>query len=266
MSSLLGLARISRHGFIVGRQEFAGFWKWYSWLAGWLPRIIAQAAFFALLGRLLDDPERLRFLVIGNAMLAGCVTTFIAIPASSWDRFDGTYPLLVASPSGLFPAIVGRTAVWPLNGVVTSFVALLAVSAIFGISLPWPNAILLLPVIALTVASVFAFAMFLGAFIARLPRARNIVYNMAAIVLMAFCGVSVPVSFWPAWVEVASNLLPLTHGLQAIRLILDQGSLPMVLEKLGLEVVVGVTWLLASLVLIDRLADAGRKNGSIDFV
>jgi ABC-2 type transport system permease protein len=83
---------------------------------------------------------------------------------------------------------------------------------------------------------------------------------------MAFCGVSVPVTFWPAWVEVMAHMLPLTHGLEAMRLLLDQAGAVEILKWACLEVLVGAAWLAASLLLIDRMADAGRQDGSIEFV
>jgi ABC-2 type transport system permease protein len=246
-------------------MQFTGFWSWNSWLGGWLLRIVAQAAFFAMLGELLESPERLRYLVIGNGVVVGALAVNWTIPASTWDRGDGTYPLLVIAPSSLLPAIIGRTSIWLANGVATSVMSLVVLAVVFRIELAWPGVLAVVPLVALTCGSVFCFALFLGSLITRAPQARNVVHNSALTALMAFCGVSVPVAFWPAWVEMIANVLPLTHGLAAIRIALDGGAALTALAEAGKEIAVAAGWLAVSLLTTDRMADGGRADGSIEF-
>ena len=97
---------------------------------------IAQVAFFAMLGNLLDSQERIEFLLVGTAVIAGCAKANVVIAVSTWDRGDGTYPLLVISPSSLLPAIIGRTTIWMLDGAFTTLVTLLIAGLIFDVPLP----------------------------------------------------------------------------------------------------------------------------------
>lgn len=233
---------------------------------GWLVRIVAQAAFFALVGRLLDNPDYVRYLVIGNGVVVGALAVNWTVPSSTWDRGDGTYPLLVAAPSSLFPAVMGRTAIWLCNGVATSFASLVVLVAVFRIAVDATAILLILPLLVLTCVGVYCFALLLGSLVTRAPRTRNIVHNSALTMLMAFAGVSVPVSFWPAPIEVWANLLPLTHGLAAIRLAFDGGALLDIAREAGWEAAVAAGWLALSLLTIDRMAEAGRADGSIEFV
>lgn len=256
--------RVAFYGLLVGKQDFN--WNRYTWFTGWLIRILSQVAFFALVGKLLDSPTSLRFLVIGNAVATGCVTINIAIAATTWDRGEGTYPLLVVAPSGLLPALIGRTSIWALNGIATSSIALLLSSLIFDLSLPWPQALLVVPLVALTALSVYATALLMGSLVARAPRARNLFNFAATTVVLTFCGVSVPVSFWPQSVQVVANVLPMTHGLEAIRLLLDEASWQSIAEAASLELLVGLCWLGATVLLVERLVDGGRRDGSIDFL
>jgi hypothetical protein len=41
---------------------------------------------------------------------------------------------------------------------------------------------------------------------------------------MAVAGANVPVDFWPGPVQAVANLLPVTHGLLAVRQLLDGGG------------------------------------------
>lgn len=57
----------------------------------------------------------------------------------------------------------------------------------------------------------------------------------------------------------------MTHGLDAVRGLLDNAPATTVLGDMGLEVLVGAGWLALALLSFQRLADAGRRDGSIVF-
>ena len=85
-------------------------------------------------------------------------------------------------------------------------------------------------------------------------------------VLRAFCGVSVPITFWPGYVQFVVKLLPLTHGLHAIRLVVDQAPVAAILQAAALEAAVGLGWIALAVLAMDRMTNAGRADGSIEFV
>ena len=255
-----------RFALIVGLQEFTYMWNWKTWFGGWMVQIIAQAAFFSLFARLFDSPQHEHFLLIGNAVAVGAHTASWAIFASTWDRRAGTYPLLVIAPASLIPVIVGRSAVWMAAGVATSVITFVVLGAIFDFSLPWPNALLLVPLSILTCASTFAFSLFVGSMAIRQPQLGTTMSGILTIFSRAFCGVSVPVAFWPGYVQFIVKLLPITHGLQAIRLALDEASLAAIVQAAALEVAVTLGWIIVAVLVIDRMANAGRRDGSIEFV
>ena len=255
-----------RFALIVGLQEFTYMWNWKTWFGGWMVQIIAQAAFFSLFARLFDSPQHEHFLLIGNAVAVGAHTASWAIFASTWDRRAGTYPLLVIAPASLIPVIVGRSAVWMAAGVATSVITFAVLGAIFDFSLPWPNALLLVPLSILTCASTFAFSLFVGSMAIRQPQLGTTMSGILTIFSRAFCGVSVPVAFWPGYVQFIVKLLPITHGLQAIRLALDEASLAAIVQAAALEVAVTLGWIILAVLVIDRMANAGRRDGSIEFV
>ena len=254
-----------RFGVIVGASDFTHYWNWRTWFGGWILQLVAQAAFFSLFARLFDSPGHERFLLIGNAVAVGAQTVTWAILFSTSDRWTGTYPLLVAAPASLIPAVIGRSAIWMASGVGTSLVTFAVLGAVFDLGLPWPNTLLVVPISILTCVSTFTFSLFLGAVVTRLYQLGILLLGVVTIVLRAFCGVSVPIDFWPGYVEFTVRLLPITHGLQAIRLALDEASIGAVLQATSLEVAVTLGWLALAVLVMDRMADAGRKDGSIEF-
>ncbi len=251
---------------MVGIGEFTGMWNWKTWLGGWLVQMLAQAAFFSLVARLFDSPEHERFLLIGNALGVGVHTACWGIVSTTWDRWTGAYPLLVVSPSSMVPAVIGRTSVWLASAVVTSLMTFVILGVIFDLGLPWPEALVLIPLVVLTCASTFSFSVFIGALITRQSQLRNLFMGIVNVVLRAFCGIAVPIAFWPDYVQFVVRLMPITHGLEAIRLVLDKGPLTDILRLAGLEAAVGLGWIIAVVLVMDRMADSGRANGSIEFI
>lgn len=249
----------------VGWQDLRSFWTWQTWLTTWLVRTVSSAMLWVLLGRLLGEVQTAEFLLIGNAVLTGPSSVCWAIAAATWDRSDGTYPLLVVSPSSLVPAIAGRSFIWVLNGILTSWVIFAILGVGFDLSFPAKALYglpLLVPVICL---ATFGYALFAGAFVARAPRIRIMINFGSTNVLMALTGVSVPVAFWPPSVRVLAELLPVTNGLRAVRLCFEDGAWLDIVELAGRELMTGCVWLALSVLTMDKLANAGRRDGSIDF-
>lgn len=234
------------------------------WLLTWVLRVSTSAATLVLLGRLVGSEERVHFLLIGQAVIVGPQATGWVAAASTWDRFAGTYPLLVIAPSSLAPAMMGRTSIWFLNGIATSLSVFVILVPLFGLTVPMPRVLLIPFLIALVCASFYCLVLFLGSLVIRAPRLRNVVHNVASTLTMAICGVAVPVTFWPDWVGTVASFLPVTHGLHSIRLLLSGAPAIDIVGGMVLELFVGLFWLGVALLTMDRMANAGRRDGSIE--
>jgi ABC-2 type transport system permease protein len=257
--------RIFGQGLRLGMADFARTWTWKSWLWGWMVRILTNAAMWVLLGKLLNSPEKLEYLLIGNGVMAGPQATAWAIGALQADRMDGTYPLQVVAPTSLLPALVGRTSIWMFNGLATVIMTFAVLALAFGLTLPLDVALPLLPALMLICLTSYGFMLFLGAVATRAPMVRNAVMGASLALIMALCGVAVPVSFWPEPVQAIAMVLPVTHGLEAVRLLFAHGPAQAVALELALEALVGAGWLTLALLSVDRMAAAGRRDGSIEF-
>ena len=252
--------RVLAYAFEVGWAEL----RRDIWLPTWIVRIVFTALFFSLVGQLLNSPDQLRYLVVGNAVAAGALATAIAVAVSTWDRYDGTYPLLVIAPTPLILPTLGRTACRLVSGIGASLIALVMLGPLFQVPAPWPAVLLVVPLVVVVCTSCFGFMLQLGAVANLAPNARNLLHNVATMSLMAFCGVNVPVSFWPDWLQASVQILPLTHGLAAIRALLGGESAEIVTQQAGFELLVGFGWFALAMLTMDRMADAGRASGSIE--
>jgi len=141
--------------------------------------------------------------------------------------------LLVASPSSPVLAIMGGTSWFIANGLITSVGSLLIVAPMFGVAIPWARLPELLALMILVTVSMYMAGTFIG--------------------------------FYPDAIRRISDFLPLTHGLGAIREVFGDGRAGYILGHAALEAAVGAGWLVLALTTFTRMADAGRRNGSIVF-
>ena len=257
---------IYRQGLLVGIADLRQFWTLRSWFFAWLVRVLTNAFAWVLLGRVAGSEDKVHYLLVGHAVAAGASAALWASNATTWSRWDGTHPLLVIAPGSLLAAVIGRTSVWLLNGMATSLMSFIVLFAAFGV-VPQPSAALAsLGVVLLVCTSAFGFALWTGAWLSNRGRFRNIALDLSSMILVAICGVSVPVEFWPRPVQWIANAIPMTHGLAAIRLILGHGAHGSIAWQIALEVAVASGWLLLSLLTMTRLFNGGRADGSIELV
>lgn len=257
--------RVLRYAALSGFQDFGFTYTIWTWAFGLFLRMMTQVAFFASIGRLLGSDDQVEYLFIGNAVVAAAVGCLTAATATTWERGAGTLPLLVASPTSPLLVLMGRSVFFIANGLAFSVGALVLLAPVFDVSIPWSRFPAVFALVVLVAVTTYFAATFLGGLVLNATSARRTVPQVARMVMMAFCGVSVPRSVFPVPVRRLAGLLPLTHGLDAIRGVLDTAPASAVLRDIGLEVVVGAGWLALSLLTFQRLADAGRRDGSIVF-
>ena len=256
---------ILRHAAIAGFQDLRGMYTWKTWSTGWLLRVIMQVIFYSLLGRLIGSREQVHFLVVGNAVMLCATTVVFVVQSTTWERFAGTIPLLIAAPASPLVVFFGRSVQWIPDALATSLAALLVVGPLFGLPLPWPRALAVVPLLLLVTLATYMLGAVFGSLVLRYTGARNLVSNIVAAVMMAVCGVNVPVGTFPGWVDSLAAVLPLTHGLQAVRGVLGTAPAGRIVTDAALEVAVGVGWFVVAAASFRWFAEGGRRDGSIDF-
>src|SRR5919204_6348295 len=256
--------RIMRYAFVCGAQDYASIYTWKSWLAGWYVRVFSQVVFFALIGKLLRSDEQTFFLLVGNATMLAAMEGVWSLNMAMWERDSGALPLLVASPSNPVVVFASRGSYLIMDGLASSVGALFVAGPLFGLELPFPRILLFLPLTVLVGASAYCFGTFLGGVVLRARQISNLVANVGIVTVMTLCGVNVPLSAYPEPVAWVSRLLPLTHGLVAIRDVLG-GDLAAAGVQAGLEVAVGAGWLALCLATFGHFVGHGRHDGSLEF-
>lgn len=257
--------RVIRAASRVALADLRAIYTPLTWSIGWLGRIIMQVLFFALIGSLLGSPEAVTYLFVGQAVMATVVECFMAIPSTTWERRTGTLALLVSAPGPLWPVFVGRSLQWLPSGVATGSIVLLVVAPFFGITWSPAAAALVVPVLAVIAASMYAVAITLAAVVLRGPRWRNVTSNVAHTSVMLLAGVVVPVTVLPGALQVLAQAIPLTHGLAVVRELQSAGPSGHLLGPLALTVGLGLAWYVAAGLAFTAFGGAGRRDGSVDF-
>lgn len=255
--------RIARESLALGLAEMGAVYTWRTWTFGWLVRLLCQAAFYALLGRYVGDEPAMRYVLVGNIVVLACMESTIVVISLAGERAMGTLPLLAIAPSGHLPVYLGRGLQWTVTGLASSLIAWIVLPPLLGVPLPWPRALYAIPVVLLIIVSSYGYGCALAGVALRLRGVEWLVLNFAYGIVMTFGGVNVPVGVWPGPLQAAVQVLPVVHGLEAVRGILDGAPAGRVAGLLAIEALVGAGWYAVAAVSIERLVSAGRRDGSL---
>lgn len=268
MTSLLNPSvsgRILGGAIISGFADFRRLYTWRTWFFGWLVRVLCQVSFFAMAGRMFADDEITRYLLVGNAVSIIVLEASVVLASTAWERSWGTFPLQVASPVPPLLVFFGRSLFGVFVGTASASAALFLLSPVFGVSMPWPQALAVIPLITLTGFSVYCFLLVLAGIVLRAVHLRNLASNFTTLAIIAFCGVHVPTAFWPEWVQTVTQFLPVTNGLEAVRGVLDSEPLSAILLLAITELAVSLAWLALAGLSFHRFVEQCRKDGTIEF-
>ncbi|HET7685108.1 MAG TPA: ABC transporter permease [Candidatus Limnocylindria bacterium] len=222
-----------------------------------------QLLFFAALGEYATDRSPAYF-AIGNAVqvsaLAGVFGMTMAIANERW---FGTLPAILATPANRVALFAGRFLPFVANGLFVSLYAFAVGIVFLGVRLaPESLAVVLLALLA-TVFSCTAIGALQGAISLRL-RDGLFGANLIMMAILLFCGVNIPLADLPGWMQVIGNLLPFTHGLEAVRQAADGAGIGQVGGLIAVEVLIGVAYAVVAFGLFSYLEMSARANATLD--
>jgi ABC-2 type transport system permease protein len=253
--------------FVGGLISYRGLFQWIRpsvYIPTMLGAPLFQILFFTYLGRYADTGESDSFFIVGNAIqVCAMAAVYGMTMAVANERQFGTLGPLLATPANRAAIFLGRGVPVLVNGLVVSCFGFL-VGVVFLDFRPatgaWPA---LAVVLVVTAASCTAFGMLLGS-IGLYGRDFFFVANLAYFLMLLFCGVNVPLSVLPGWMQDISRCLPLTHGIAAAREIAAGASLGSVSGLVLTELGIGIAWAAAGFLLFSLLERASRSSAVLD--
>jgi ABC-2 type transport system permease protein len=256
---------VMQHAFRAGLADYRAIFTWRSWALGWMLRVVAQVSFFGLIGERVANDRSAYFLIIGNALAVAAQAGIFSLNMTSAERWTGTLPLLVASPTSPVVVFGSRGAYLAVDGTLSALGSLFIAGAAFGLPLPWPRVLAVVPLTGIVAYASYCFGTFLAGIVFRWREANSLFVLVGYVGLMAICGVNVPLSYYPSALEWISRFLPLTNGLLAIRGVFQSASWSWIVGHAALELTVGAAWMTIALLSFNRLASGGRRDGTLDF-
>jgi ABC-2 type transport system permease protein len=252
--------------FIGGLMSYRAM---FNWLSPWIlvPSLIVspicQILLFAYIGRSAGVGND-EFYVIGNALNYAAIPCLFAMGATIGGEREGhTLGIVLATPARRIPLFLGRALPVIANGWGVSMVGVLAGVLLLDVHIPggaWP-AILLAVVV--TSASCTGLGLAMGAVALRV-RESAVLGNVVFCVLLVFCGVNVALDDLPGWMATVGTWLPLSHGIEAARLLADGSGLGAVDGLLLREIGVGAIYTVIGLALLRFFEDESRRRASLD--
>jgi len=97
-------------------------------------------------------------------------------------------------------------------------------------------------------------------------RARDVflISNLAYYLFWVFCGVNVPLHELPGWAQQIGRMLPLTHGIEAARAVVDGASLSDVSTLVWTEALVGLSYAALAYALFRFFERQGRRSAALE--
>ncbi|MCL6450329.1 MAG: ABC transporter permease [Acetobacteraceae bacterium] len=276
MGALARRLRIFRVGAEMAGRMFLAQYPPGIYFGSWVPRILFQTAFFTLFARYLGGRDYMAYAFVGNAVQVSTLPSVaMLLTVIAYDRASGTLPLLLASPADQAFNLLGRCAFYGLNGLLATLIAFLAVGPLLGVGL---EAAELARVVPLWSLSLTGLGVLLGS-LTLMTRADIFIANTACYLLMVLAGVNVPLSTLPPVLAAVGRLLPMTHGLEAIRALLPgpaggwhaaagaaAAGLGAKVACLALrEAAAGLAYLACGWAALQLLAVRARRLGTLEF-
>lgn len=225
---------------------------------------LSQLVFFAVLVNFVYDGQGLIGYIGANALIL-CVfnSVFGIMSIISSDRRMGTLQLVMTSPANKVGLFLARSISHVLNGLFTSIIGLIFGIVIFHISIPLEAIFPLLSVWLISIFSACGLGLIIGCFCLWTP-SMHLISNLLASSLLLLSGANYPQVVMPAWMEKLSEFIPLTRGVDLTKQILNDGNNANVMQKLGEEFLLGISFFIISFLFIKYAEYLSRSKGTLD--
>ena len=259
MRNLWRLAWLSYKGLYIT-------WQGHAYIFTVFVTPILWVLIISLFGKFAAHPRLAEGYIVGMAVFSlPFVIVDGIVGAFQGERTYGTLSILFVSPVNRLKIFLSRGAIHWANGIVTLAASLVAAWAILGLDfseVAWASA--LCSILALAAAST-GFALLLGN-ITILSARRGYIFQFAYGIVLLLSGVVIPTSSLPPLLYELSQVIPVTHGLAAVRASFAGAGLADVGGLILTELLIGVTYALVGAVLFRVVEAQAKRLGNLEQV
>ena len=252
--------------FVGGGISYRALFNWISpllYATTMLGSPLFQVLFFTYLGRYAGSEDD-AFFIVGNAVQVAAMSGIYGMTMGiANERQFGTLSPLLATPANRLAVFSGRALPFIANGLVVSA---------FGFAVGWllldfEPAAGSIPALAFVVLVTTTSCVALGMLIGSIGlRARDVFFgaNLVYFLMLLLCGVNVPVDELPGWLQPISNVLPMTHGIEAARDVAAGDAFSDVAGLVATEALIGFVYASLAYGLFRLFELEGRRHGTLE--
>lgn len=252
--------------FVGGLISFRALFNWLSpWI--YVPSLlvapIVQILLFAYMGRAAGVGSD-EFYVIGNAVQYSAIPCLFAMANTvAGERWTQTLGIVLVTPANRLALFLGRSLPVVVNGFFVSMFSLVVGSLLLDVTIPSTAWLPLALVVMIAAASCTGLGLANAALGLRV-RETAVMSNVLFGLLLIFCGANIPLDALPDWMAAIGRWLPLTHSIEAARVLGDGGVLADVSGLLLREVGLGAMYGAVGLVSLRLLEEEGRRRATLE--
>jgi ABC-2 type transport system permease protein len=254
--------------FIGGLMSYRAMFGWMNpWIfvPVFLVEPVCQILLFAYIGRNAGVGSD-EFYVIGNALNYAAIPCLFAMSSTiGGERYSQTLGLVLTTPARRLPLFLGRSLPVIVNGWAVAMFGVVAGSLLLDASVPgsaWP---LILVVVAVGSTSLTGLGLVMGAVSLRIRDSATL-GNVMFLLLLIFTGTNVALDDLPPWMAVVGPWLPLTHAIEATRLLADGAHWSTIAGLVGRELAVGAAYIAIGMATLGWLERLSRSGATLDRV
>jgi len=231
-----------------------------------IPRILLQSLFFVFLAKAAGGDQMARFAMIGNGVQIAVFMVMLSMEeVIESEKWNSTFQYLIAAPSSWFPSMLGKSASYFGDALIASTVTFAVLIPLLHLQIFFVDLLRAVPIILLIFVSASALGWSIGAF--SLPiRYGYMICNWFAYAMIIFCGINFPVSALPPVVQFIGKLLPVTHGLQAVRAVVDGATYASVWPLIAKEMLLALAYGAIAWLAFGYRMRVTRQRGSFELV
>lgn len=225
-----------------------------------------QMAFFAYVARFGLGEEYMAYAALGNAVqLISLNAIFGVTQTLSFERYYKTLPALLVTPANRLALFSSRCLIHSFDGVLSASIGLVYGVFFFGVDLSQANLFLLVAVLLLVSFSLSCMGLVTASF-SLFTRDITPVINVVSLSFLILCGVNFPVEELPSYIQPVSSVIPLTHGIEAVRLLAAGASLSELSGSLLPMLGLGLFFGFAGYGLFFYFEKAIKRRGTLEFM
>jgi ABC-2 type transport system permease protein len=240
----------------------------FAWVNPWVfvPMLVAyplfQILFFAYLGR--SAGVGAAFFLIGDSFVAAAITGLFGMGHSvGGERRFQTLPILLASPTSRLALFLGRSVPTVVNGFAVAAISFGLGTWILGLHFQSAELAKLALALVVSCFACTALGLCIGALGLR-GRSVSVFADFIGALMLIVSGANVPFDRLPHVVRTIASGVPLTHGIDAARQVVNGASVGDVGNLLGAELGIAAAYFAVGVLLLRVFERQARASGSFE--